>query len=276
MSYLITKNAPFGLIITKKSLVADSYIDIQQLKELIQDQHLIVLRDFYHFTTTADFIKFCEAWGTISLWPFGKVLDLVQKPHPQDHIFSNSAIPFHWDGMYRPQIPALQIFNCLAAPPASAGGKTFFSNTRTVLSAVPKKIKHFWQQIKIAYQREMEFYQSTTLSPLIVQHPFADYDVIRYSAPHETGTDFINPSKFTYYGIDAAKNSDLHQSLAQALYAKDHYYAHQWQAGDIVIADNFTLLHGREAFTTNAPRHIQRVHIESNPAYSNSALVAYQ
>ncbi|WP_175460979.1 TauD/TfdA family dioxygenase, partial [Vibrio parahaemolyticus] len=45
-----------------------------------------------------------------------------------------------------------------------------------------------------------------------------------------------------------------------------------WQQGDVVIADNFSLLHGREGFTARSARHLQRVHIQSNPVCANLAL----
>ncbi|MGH3312603.1 MAG: hypothetical protein ACRDP3_18815 [Streptomyces sp.] len=40
----------------------------------------------------------------------------------------------------------------------------------------------------------------------------------------------------------------------------------------VVIADNYTLLHGREAFTSRAPRHLRRVHVLGEPALENPAL----
>ena len=42
--------------------------------------------------------------------------------------------------------------------------------------------------------------------------------------------------------------------------------------GDVVVADNFSLLHGREGFTARSARHLQRVHIQSNPVCANLAL----
>jgi alpha-ketoglutarate-dependent taurine dioxygenase len=38
-------------------------------------------------------------------------------------------------------------------------------------------------------------------------------------------------------------------------------YRHQWLEGDVVIADNHVLLHGRRAFDKNAARRIRRINI---------------
>jgi L-tyrosine isonitrile desaturase/decarboxylase len=40
-----------------------------------------------------------------------------------------------------------------------------------------------------------------------------------------------------------------------------------------VIADNYTLLHGRTAFTVKVPRHLRRVHVLGDPPLDNPALV---
>ncbi|MDF5900390.1 4-hydroxyphenylacetate 3-hydroxylase N-terminal domain-containing protein [Pseudomonas aeruginosa] len=43
------------------------------------------------------------------------------------------------------------------------------------------------------------------------------------------------------------------------MYHPQAHYAHRWRSDDLVIADNRTLLHGREAFVHRAPRHLRRV-----------------
>ena len=68
----------------------------------------------------------------------------------------------------------------------------------------------------------------------------------------------------------------VHQTLRESLYAPENFYAHEWQEGDVVVADNFSLLHGREAFETKAPRHLRRVHVLSNPPLDNPRLVSYK
>ncbi|WP_046880103.1 TauD/TfdA family dioxygenase, partial [Pseudomonas aeruginosa] len=61
-------------------------------------------------------------------------------------------------------------------------------------------------------------------------------------------------------------------SLRRCLYHPQAHYAHRWRSDDLVIADNLTLLHGREAFAHRAPRHLRRVHIHAEPALRNPHL----
>lgn len=123
----------------------------------------------------------------------------------------------------------------------------------------------------------MEFYNSKTVSPIITKHPQKDFSVIRYNEPPSVDKGhFVNPPDIEFTGIDQEELDFFHRSLNKALYSADNFYAHEWQNGDIVIADNFSLLHGREGFVSRSPRHIQRVHVLSNPPFDNPGLESYQ
>jgi alpha-ketoglutarate-dependent taurine dioxygenase len=252
-------------------------LNIESLHELFSQKQLIVLRGFDTFQNAEDFSLYCEYWGEVSLWPFGKVLELIEQDNPKDHIFDNSYVPLHWDGMYRPQIPEYQIFHCVKAPLPGQGGRTTFANTLLVLKHAASELKERWNKVTGIYQRKMEFYNSKTVSPIITQHPHQDFSVIRYNEPHTKDKGhFINPIAFEFTGVNHEEVDFFHRSLNQALYDPRNFYAHEWQTGDIVIADNFSLLHGREAFVSKSPRHIQRVHVLSNPPFDNPGLESYE
>ncbi|MGG4649520.1 TauD/TfdA family dioxygenase [Pseudomonas aeruginosa] len=68
------------------------------------------------------------------------------------------------------------------------------------------------------------------------------------------------------------QRGELLASLRRCLYHPQAHYAHRWRSDDLVIADNLTLLHGREAFAHRAPRHLRRVHIHAEPALRNPHL----
>lgn len=278
MAYKMIPNRPFGLLLqAENSLDHVNDINVDDLREWIQREHLIVLRGFRTFQDSESFSTYCEKWGEISIWPFGKVLELIEQDKPEDHIFDNSYVPLHWDGMYRPQVPEFQIFHCVQAPLTGHGGRTTFSNTVLALKNAPEKLITLWNKVTGIYERKMEFYSSKTVSPIISKHPQKEFSVIRYNEPPspEKGH-FLNPPGLEFTGIDREELAEFHSSLQQALYAPNHFYAHEWQNGDIVIADNFSLLHGREGFVSKSPRHIQRVHILSHPPLDNPGLESYQ
>lgn len=269
---------PFGIMIEPDKDNTDIHsLDIDSLKILFQENQLVVLRGFDTFSSKETFSCYCEQFGEISQWPFGTVLELIEQQNPADHIFDHRYMPMHWDGMYRPQVPEYQIFHCVKAPLTDQGGGTTFSNTKLILEDASNSDKELWQQVTGHYQRQMEFYQSKTTAPTICKHPFRDYSVIRYNEPvNESDSDFINPPNQTFTGLKAHELKIFHLNLKQALYSPKHYLAHQWQTNDVVIADNFTLLHGREAFVSRSPRHLQRVHVLSSPPLDNPHLDSHQ
>jgi alpha-ketoglutarate-dependent taurine dioxygenase len=273
----MTSIQSFGLLLEPQSCSNLEALDLTHLRELVRDEHLLILRGFRQFRNTEAFINYCERWGEISLWPFGKVLELIEQDNPADHIFDNNYVPLHWDGMYRPQVPEFQIFHCVKAPLPGQGGRTTFSNTRLALKQASLETQKRWHEVTGIYQRKMEFYHSKTVSPIITQHPHRGFPVIRYNEPHSADKGrFVNPPLLEFTGISLDELSDFHHSLKHALYAPQNFYAHEWQTGDVVIADNFSLLHGREAFVAKSPRHIQRIHVLSNPPLDNPGLESYQ
>ncbi len=266
----------FGALVVPSDVADIRELHIEELRALVREHHLLVLRDFFAFDDAVSFADYCERWGEVSVWPFGKVLELVEQAQPVDHIFDNNYVPLHWDGMYRKHVPEFQIFHCVSAPAGHQGGRTTFSNTASALERAPRSARALWERVTGVYQRKMAYYDSKTVAPVVTKHPARDYNVIRYNEPPTQGDEsFVNHPALAFEGIAAADVAAFHRSLRDALYAPESFYAHAWRTGDVVIADNYTLLHGREAFATGAPRHLRRVHVLGDPPLDNPHLVAY-
>ncbi|WP_419420173.1 TauD/TfdA dioxygenase family protein [Legionella sp. D16C41] len=278
MNYKVTPLKPFGVLLEPKNEnVHVQDLEIENLRKLFWQEQLVLLRGFRTFQNSNEFSDYCEQWGEISIWPFGKVLELIEQENPEDHIFDNNYVPLHWDGMYRPQVPEYQIFHCVRAPLAGQGGRTTFSNTILALEHASSSEKSLWSKVTGVYKRKMEFYNSKTVSPIITKHPHKNFPIIRYNEPPlENKGHFLNPPDLEFTGVSQEELGIFHQSLVKALYSAKTFYAHEWQDGDIVIADNFSLLHGREGFTSKSPRHIQRVHVLSNRPFNNPGLESYE
>ena len=267
-------NLPFGAIINPSA--TSTHVDdlnISALRELFRREHLLVLRGFHGLTDRDALVKFCQRWGEISMWPFGEVLELVEQPNPEDHIFDSSYVPMHWDGMYRPQVPEIQIFHCVHSPGIGNGGQTTFSNTNLALARATDRERELWARATGIYERKMEFYHSKTVAPVVTKHPTTGAPIIRYCEPPRADDEnFVNHPEFAITGLSDDEQEEFATSLHNAIYADANYYAHDWQTGDIVISDNYTLLHGRDAFTSGAPRHLRRVHVLGSPALDNPHL----
>lgn len=266
---------PFGVMIEGDSKTSVNDLNLQTILNTFHNEKLVVLRGFKTFSTAEEFAVFCASFGEISLWPFGKVLELIEQDNPQDHIFDNNYVPLHWDGMYREFVPEFQIFHCVKAPVSGQGGNTTFTDTvRAIRNASPKLLNQMNSVIG-TYQRKMEFYDSKTISPVLMKHPYKNFNVIRYNEPPlKDGGNFLNPPDLNFSGIPQEELEEFHDDLRGLLYHSDNFYSHEWRQGDIIIADNFTLLHGRDKFQTKAPRHLQRVHVLGESRLKNPGLVS--
>ncbi len=277
MKYELSDVSPFGVMVRPsagKAHVSD--LPIGRMRELARQHHLLVLRGFDAFDGANAFADYCARWGEISVWPFGKVLELIEQEKPADHIFDNNYVPMHWDGMYRPQVPEFQIFQCVSAPLAEQGGRTTFSNTVIALERAAPEKRALWSKVTGVYSRKMEYYDSKTIAPIVAKHPVRGFPVIRYNEPpREDDASFINHPTLGFDGVAEHEARAFHDGLRAALYAPETFYAHSWRSGDVVVSDNYTLLHGREAFSSGAPRHLRRVHVLGDPPLDNPHLVAH-
>lgn len=275
MNYKVTQLKPFGALIEPAQ--TGTHVDelsVQDLRALFDQHHILLLRGFTGVAEGDDLVHFSERWGEVSVWPFGKILELVEQEKPKDHIFDNTYVPMHWDGMYRPEVPEIQIFHCVQAPGQQNGGRTVFSNTPEVIRQASQEDLDRWARVTGVYERKMEFYHSKTIAPLVTEHPAKDLRVIRYCEPpvHQD-EDFLNHPEMSFEGVAQEDLSAFLKGLQEKLYAEDVTYAHQWETGDIVISDNYTLLHGREAFVSGAGRHLRRVQVLGQPKLKNPHLV---
>jgi alpha-ketoglutarate-dependent taurine dioxygenase len=277
MKHNIVHLNPFGVLVEARGDHANAIdLEIGELREIFLEHRLVILRGFSTFRSPEAFSDYCARWGELCLWPFGTVLELVEHDDPKDHIFDHSYVPLHWDGMYRPQVPEYQIFHCVSAPESGCGGRTTFTDTTLTLKNADSSKIDVWRNVTGSYSRQMEFYKSQTTSPIISHHPLRGYEVIRYNEPPKSEGTFVNPPDLEFKGLLPDDLDRFHQDLKDALYDSKNFYAHEWKDGDLVIADNFTLLHGRESFVSKSSRHLRRVQVLSNPPVHNQFLESYQ
>jgi alpha-ketoglutarate-dependent taurine dioxygenase len=61
--------------------------------------------------------------------------------------------------------------------------------------------------------------------------------------------------------LSTQQRDALIAEMAALLRAPRNCAEHAWRAGDVLIADNHALLHGRKAFIDATRRHLRRVNI---------------
>ncbi|HEX6075914.1 MAG TPA: TauD/TfdA family dioxygenase [Micromonosporaceae bacterium] len=270
----IAGTAPFGKIIRPTTGGVDiTRIPVSTVRDLVREHRIIVLRGFDSFSDQEKFVKYAESWGQIMLWPFGGVLELVEHENPVDHVFDSSWMPFHWDGAFVAQIPEFQMFHCVTAPGEGQGGRTVFCDTTRMLANASAATRTLWEAVTVTYRIENKsHYGGQAVSPVVVPHPDRGYPTIRYAEPVPEEIVFHNRPGLEFDGVPAERVTELKQTLRDGLYDPSNCYAHSWETGDVVITDNYTLLHGREPYTSRCGRHLRRIHILGDPPLRNPAL----
>jgi L-tyrosine isonitrile desaturase/decarboxylase len=249
---------PFGLMVhaTDPGLNV-SAITTAYLKDQIENHRVVVMRGFAPLPGDA-FPAFCKEFGSILEWDFGAVNDLRVKEDARNYLYTNHEVPFHWDGAFVSRAPHYIIFHCDIAPLAGSGGETLFCDTTRLLANASAEARELWERIVITYTTEkIVHYGGTFTSPIMAQHPFNARPVVRYAEP----VGDINPVRLVIEGLDGMDQREFVDDMRLRLNDPRCCYSHRWVTGDLVIADNYTLLHGRRAFTAGVQRHIRRVNV---------------
>jgi len=249
---------PFGLIVTSQQEEGDlRALPVLNLKQWVDDHRVIILRRFTSLVNT-ELPEFCQRLGEILEWDFGAVNDLRVKPDARNYLYTNNEVPFHWDGAFVGRVPRYIFFSCDLAPAPGKGGETLFCDTTLVLVQAALEQRERWEHTTITYTTEkIVHYGGTFTSPMICKNPITGGQVLRFAEPVLD----LNPVELEINGIPKESQSEFLGDMHELLRGGDVCYRHQWQAGDVVIADNYVLLHGRTAFTEDAERKIRRVNI---------------
>ncbi|MGH3512817.1 MAG: TauD/TfdA dioxygenase family protein [Pseudonocardiaceae bacterium] len=266
--------SPYGVMIRSGAESTDTAkLPVSVARELAREHHLLVLRGFDPFSGPAELASYAASWGQVLSWSFGAVLELLEHEQPVDVVFDNTALTFHWDGMFVEQIPEFQIFQCVRSPDDEQGGRTIFCDTTRVLTSASSATRTLWEGLTLTYRVAKEsHYGGTATSPLVVEHPDCGFPTMRYQESAPDHIDYLNRPRVEFHDVSAECVAEIEQTLRDALYDPQHCYAHSWQAGDLVVADNYTLLHGREPYATKCGRHLRRVHVLGDPPLTNPAL----
>jgi alpha-ketoglutarate-dependent taurine dioxygenase len=202
--------------------------------------------------------EFGRRFGEVLEWDFGEVNELRVRSETKNYLYTNHEVPFHWDGAFVGRVPRYIVFQCETAPPPGTGGETLFCDTRHMLARAAPHMRESWERVRITYSTEkVVHYGGTFTSPLLATHPLSGELVLRYAEP----VDDLNPVRLDIEGIVDESREAFLLDMRRRLREPEVCYAHAWRDGDILVADNHALLHGRRAFKESAPRHIRRVNV---------------
>ena len=248
-----TELTPFGLLVEVDPGSEFDQFAPEQVHQWIAEHRLVVFRGLVALKKS-ELPLAARRLGPLQAWSFGAVNVLRVDRDKENYLFTESEVPLHWDGAFKQEIPNYLMFHCLQAPPAGSGGQTVFVDAVGLWEGLADNVRARWREAHFSYSTEkVVHYGGSFSSPLVAVHPVSGDETLRFAEPVEG----LNPVTVEQLHADGPTVGEVAQALADPRYRR----LHAWQQGDLVLADNHALLHGREAFAQHAPRLLHRVNI---------------
>lgn len=233
-------------------------IPLLEVLEHVRQYKLLVLRGFAAMECK-QFLKYCQSQAKLLFWESGPVMEMKVDAQTRNYLFTNGDVPLHWDGAFY-QEPRYLVFHCLQAPLENSGGETLFINTEMVWERLNRVEQEEWREYELSFSTEkLAHYGGNIRRKLVDFHPDTGAVILRYAEPVDER--YLNPVTVKVTGKNTQESTEIIQKIRHKMRSPCVCYAHQWNEGDYLLADNFSLLHGRNAFHKNSPRHLRRIQI---------------
>lgn len=197
-----------------------------------------------------ELLKLAKSYGELLHWEFGPVMNMKYEREAANYLFSDEAVPFHWDGAFYKE-PKYLMFYCTDSD--GIGGETTFVDTTKLWNSLSEREQAECLNVTLTYSTDKKAHYGGTITvPLVQKHPVTGETILRLAEKVESNR---NPVTLTIDGAD----QDFYNRMTRKLYANE--IVHSWMKGDLLIVDNFRFLHGRKALRTNINRSFKRVQI---------------
>lgn len=253
-----SKLGNFGLCLEMKAGASSHDLSRKELLALLREHKLVLVRGLNPMDRE-DLLRFAARSVEQDLlhWKFGPVMEMRVDPRAENYLFSREAVPMHWDGAFYLE-PRVLVFHCVEAPSHSGGGETLFTDTEAVWENASREQKKKWNKIWLTYETEkVAHYGGRISNPMVQYHPDKPTTVLRFAEPVSST---LNPVHCEVEGLTGEKEA-FFEEMRALLYSPDFLYEHRWETNDLLLADNFSLIHGRRAFSQESPRHLRRVQL---------------
>lgn len=261
------------------------------LRDLWIDKGVIVFRDTDG--TPELQVALSKVFGELELHPLieARVPGLPElvsvRYHPDDGDIYDVAgelrggyIPWHSDLVYVDKINRGGILRPVTLP--RAGGDTGFLDQISIYDALPAHLRSqvddleilYWQEFNAGNKKYGTKPRTVRLSSIckrIVERVAGSPRVIHPAVyvQAETGRKVLNVSPAFAVGIHGRENAEgdaLLQEIVTFCENPSRAYVHRWQAGDMVLWDNWRMLHSALGVPEGEARHMQRTTIRGDYA----------
>ena len=230
---------------------------VAALNEALLEHHILVFRE-QALSEDAQF-NFTRRFGEIEEHvirlangekaPLVHVIsNLDANGNPTSKPYSHGNYYWHTDKSYHAKPSFATLLHAVEIPPS--GGDTQFANLHLAYEALPEarqrelaelRLEHSWEASRIntgnrpATEDEKRD-RPPVIHPLVRTHPDTGRKLL-----------YIGTHVSHVVGMERAESAALLEELTDLATRSEHVYSHQWQAGDLVMWDNRSLMHRASA-----------------------------
>lgn len=259
------------------------------ITSMIKTFGVVVLRGFKRFHSEKDLFNSYNKHGPNGIipWSFGSVHKVKPNKNMPGFVTENGQLPVHWDMVLPPQYMKIdqskhkyEDFTCQQfllychtnSTRGTPGGTTFVDAHSAVLS-LHGKLADKWKNTHLIYENRLKNSTGDNLYfggkgnhleyPIIMKCPWTKKDILRW-CEHWDDIDHPETSQIQIYSIKSQAEEEmdvkeLESKIKSIALDERYFFSHSYAEGDQVYVNNYTMLHGRQAFTNT--RELWRVQL---------------
>ena len=237
--------------------------------------------------TDSDLLSFSRHFGALDSPPNQGAGRKSPAGYPEIYVVSNvrdaqgepigalgdGEAAWHTDMSYVPRPPDASMLYSLEIP--ASGGDTSFASTKRALAAMPRALIQRIRTLDIKHDGTYDSGGNVrkglvasddprasvgTPHPIVIEHPWSGDAAL-----------YLGRRRNAYVmGLEVAESERLLDELWS--YVPTALYRHRWALGDLVLWDNRTTMHRRDAFDPSARRVMHRTQIKGSSAPRRAAV----
>jgi len=236
---------------------SESMFESKEMYELLINFYkygFVIIKDV---PTNDNFIvKFANSIGSIRRTNFGEFFNVKSVPNPNDLAYTSLPLAPHTDNPYRNPVPCIQLLHCITNE--VSGGFSTLVDGYTVTEDLKKEFKDYYDiltKVKVKFKFIDKDVVLEGWSELIKLDENKEFKQVKFS-PRLDFVPILEKSELDLYYKARNKISSMYNSNKYRIEFK-------LIPGDILMMDNYRLLHGRTEFDTNeGSRFLQGAYID--------------
>ena len=201
-------------------------------------------------------INFANSIGSVRRTNFGEFFNVRSKPNPNDLAYTSLPLAPHTDNPYRNPVPCIQMLHCIEND--VKGGLSTLVDGFTVTEKLKKDFPKYYKilsEVKVRFQFVDQSVVLEDWAEMIRVDENGEFKQVRFS-PRLDFVPLLDLDRLELYYNARKKISELYNS--------DKYRIQfRLSPGDLLMMDNYRLLHGRTAYDANeGDRFLQGCYID--------------